>query len=502
MNLTPETCYKALLARDPRYDGRFFTCVKSTGIYCRPVCPAPKPKLAHCTFVPTAAAAQKAGYRPCLRCRPESAPDSPAWAGTSTTVTRALRLIEEGALDEGSIEALADRLGLGSRQLRRLFTRHVGAAPMAVAQTRRLLLAKQLLHQTELPVTDVALASGFGSVRRFNETFRRLYGRSPGSLRGRGGADTGKAAGPDISLLLPYRPPYDWQAMLDFLARRAIRGLEVVDGQGYRRAICLGADIGEVAVTHAPAESALRASIRFPRFDVLPGIIARLRRLFDLQADPEAIRYALSRDERLAPLVQARPGLRVPGGWDAFEIAVRAILGQQVTVAAATRLAERLVDRLGSRVPEGTCSPGLDRLFPHPEDFTQADVISVGMPGARAAALVQLASAYREEPRLFDRRHDLDETITRLRGLPGIGEWTAHYIAMRALQESDAFLASDVALQRVMAIEGRRPSARELLAMADAWRPWRAYAVMHLWHADAASTGTAFQKENVDAALP
>ncbi|MDI5986613.1 AlkA N-terminal domain-containing protein [Halomonas sp. M4R5S39] len=486
MNLTPDTCYRALLARDPRYDGRFFTCVKSTRIYCRPLCPAPPPKFEHCTFVASAAAAQAAGFRPCLRCRPESAPDSAAWAGTSTTVTRALRLIEEGALDGGSVEALADRLGLGARQLRRLFLRHVGAAPVVVAQTRRLLLAKQLLHQTELPITEVALASGFGSVRRFNETFRRLYGRAPGTLRGRRGADRAPTR-PDISLLLPYRPPYDWQAMLGFLGVRAIRGLEAVDGNRYRRTIRLGAEIGEIAVTHVPEEAVLRVSIRFPRLDALPGIIARVRRLFDLQADPEAIRRALSRDEALAPLVQARPGLRVPGGWDAFEVAVRGILGQQVTVGAATRLAERLVDRLGDRLPEDAGVPGLDRLFPLPERFALETIAAIGMPGARAAALVQLASAYRAEPRLFDRCHDLAETISRLRDLPGVGDWTAHYIAMRALQENDAFLASDVALQRALVVDGRRPTARGLLARAEAWRPWRAYAVMHLWHADAAT---------------
>ncbi len=496
MNLTPETCYQALLARDSRYDGRFFTCVTSTGIYCRPICPAPAPRPEHCRFVGTAAAAQEAGFRPCLRCRPESAPDSPAWAGTSTTVARALRLIEEGALDDGDVEALAERLGLGSRQLRRLFRRHVGASPLAVAQTRRVLLAKQLLHQTDLPLTDVALASGFGSVRRFNEVFQALFGRPPSALRGR--RDVAMNA-PGLTLLLPYRPPYDWQAMLAFLARRAIRGLERVEGQTYRRVVRLGGTVGRVDVRHAPEARALRVTIRLPELGQLPSLIVRLRRLFDLQADPDAIRCGLCRDPDLATLVASRPGLRLPGGWDPFEIAVRAILGQQVSVTAATRLAERLVERLGERLPDDG-ETELDRLFPVPERFTLEAVKAIGMPTARATALVRLAAAYSERPSLFDRRGDLDASVARLRELPGIGEWTAQYIAMRGLQESDAFLASDVALQRVLAREGRRPTPRELLARAEAWRPWRAYAVMHLWHADAPAAAIR-QKETCDATL-
>ncbi|MFW3613602.1 AlkA N-terminal domain-containing protein [Billgrantia antri] len=497
MNLSTDTCYQALLARDARYDGRFFTCVTSTGIYCRPICPAQTPKLEHCRFVASAAAAQEAGYRPCLRCRPESAPDSPAWAGTSTTVKRALRLIDEGALDDDRVEALADRLGLGSRQLRRLFQRHVGASPLAVAQTRRVLLAKQLLHETGLPLADVALASGFGSVRRFNEVFRKLFGRAPGTLRGHQG---GAAQAPALKLCLPYRPPYDWQAMLAFLARRAIPGLERIDGEGYHRLFRVGEAVGSVSVNHVPDAKALQASIRLPDLAVLPGVIARLRRLFDLQADPEAIRQGLGRDPALAVLVERRPGLRVPGGWDPFEVAVRAILGQQVSVDAATRLAGRLVERLGERVA-GQEEAGLGRLFPAPERFTFDEIRALGMPGARATALVRLAATYREQPQLFDRRLHLDDTVVHLCNLPGIGEWTAHYIAMRGLQESDAFLPTDVALQRALAEQGRRPTPPELLTRAEAWRPWRAYAVMHLWQADMATTMARPREERGDAAL-
>lgn len=497
MNLSTDTCYQAMLARDARYDGRFFTCVTSTGIYCRPICPALAPKLENCRFVASAAAAQEAGFRPCLRCRPESAPASPAWAGTSTTVKRALRLIDEGALDSDGMEALADRLGLGSRQLRRLFQRHVGASPLAVAQTRRVLLAKQLLHETELPLADVALASGFGSVRRFNEVFQHLYGRGPGTLRGRR-TELHQVA--ELTLRLPYRPPYDWQAMLAFLSRRTIPGLERIDGECYHRVFRVGEAIGSVSVMHVPADNALQASIRLPELAALPSVIARLRRLFDLQADPEAIRLGLGRDPALAPLLERRPGLRVPGGWDPFEVAVRAILGQQVSVDAATRLAGRLVERLGETMTD-RAETGLNRLFPSPERFTFDEIKALGMPGTRATALVRLAAAYREQPQLFDRRQDLDETVDHLCALPGIGEWTAHYIAMRGLQESDAFLPSDVALQRVMAEQGRRPTPRELAARAEAWRPWRAYAVMHLWHADAATTVANPKQERGDATL-
>ncbi|WP_232090535.1 AlkA N-terminal domain-containing protein [Billgrantia diversa] len=355
-----------------------------------------------------------------------------------------------------------------------------------------------MLHETELPLADVALASGFGSVRRFNEVFLQLYGRAQGTLRGRR-AELSQAAA--LTLRLPYRPPYDWQAILAFLARRTIPGLERIDGEGYHRVFRVGETIGSVSVNNASADSALHASIRLTELSALPSVIARLRRLFDLQADPEAIRQGLGRDPALAPLVEGRPGLRVPGGWDPFEIAVRGILGQQVSVDAATRLAGRLVERLGECL-EGQAGIGLERLFPAAERFAFDEIKALGMPSARATALVQLADTYREQPRLFDRRQDLDETVAHLCALPGIGEWTAHYIAMRGLQDSDAFLPTDVALQRVLAEQGRRPTPRELLARAEAWRPWRAYAVMHLWHADAATTKAAKpQQEECDATL-
>ena len=481
MKLDPAVCYRAVQARDARSDGRFFTCVKTTGIYCRPICPARPPKRENCAFVATAAAAQEAGFRPCLRCRPESSPDLDAWRGTSATVSRALKMIEGGALDDGDVAALAERLDIGERQLRRLFRQHMGAAPVTVAQTRRVLLAKLLLHQTDLSMIDVAMASGFGSVRRFNETFQALYDRPPSALRRR---ITTTVPTAEIELLLPYRPPYDWETMRRFLARRALEGMEVVDDESYRRVITLDDATGTIAVRHAPEESALRVTVRFPQLPALPVIIARIRRMFDLSAEPGAIAAVLSADPVLAPLVAERPGLRVPGAWDGFEIAVRAILGQQITLTAATRLAQKVVAQLGEKMADDLPQPGLTHAFPRPEFFDAKTMAKIGMPLARAQALAGVARAVIDDPHLFDPRRDLAEAVTRLRQLPGIGEWTAQYIALRALGESDAFLAGDVALQRKLAGRGPRLTAAQLLARAEHWRPWRGYAVLHLWMDD------------------
>jgi AraC family transcriptional regulator of adaptative response / DNA-3-methyladenine glycosylase II len=481
MPLNASFCYRAVLARDVRYDGRFFTCVRTTGIYCRPVCPARPPKLENCTFVPTAAAAAEAGYRPCLRCRPESSPDLDAWRGTSATVSRALKLVEGGALDDGDVVALADRLEIGERQLRRLFRQHVGAAPVTVAQTRRVLLAKQLIHQTDLPMIQVALASGFGSARRFNETFQQLYDRPPGELRRRAAASSPDA---EISLLLPYRPPYDWATMMRFLGPRSIAGMEVVADNSYSRVIELGDSTGSITVSHEPDKSALRVIVRFSKLNALSVIIARIRRMFDLSADPGAIAKVLSADPILAPLVNARPGLRIPGAWDGFEIAVRAILGQQITVKGATQLATQLVATLGDSLePNGDLSE-LTHAFPRPGRFEKSRLARLGMPGARAAALSNVAAAFAADPRLFDPRRDLDHAVQSLRALPGIGEWTAQYIAMRALGETDAFPAADIGVLRGLAQNGERPTLKQAMAHAEHWRPWRAYATLHLWMAE------------------
>jgi AraC family transcriptional regulator of adaptative response / DNA-3-methyladenine glycosylase II len=484
MDMDQDACYRALLTRDARFDGRLFVGVKTTGIYCRPICPARTPKRENVRFFPSAAAAQMAGFRPCLRCRPETSPDSGAWRGSSSTVSRALSLIEDGALDEAGVDALAERLGVGERQLRRLFQRRLGASPIAVAQNRRIHLAKQLIHETSLPMTQVALASGFGSVRRFNETFQRLFDRPPASLR-RSHAPADAAAA--VSLHLTYRPPYDWNGILDFLSLRAIPGVERVEAGAYVRTIALGGEQGLIRVEPAP-RNRLKVSVQFGKLSLLPSIIARVRRVFDLAADPLAIAAHLGQDPVLAPLVAARPGLRVPGAWDGFELAVRAILGQQITVTAATNLAGKLVRAYGQPLPEPAC--GLTHTFPTPDSLAGADIAALGMPRSRGAALSALAAAVAADPGIFGPSRSLEAAITQLRGLTGIGEWTAQYIAMRELREPDAFPAADIGLMRALADEtGRRPTPAELLARAERWRPWRAYAALHLWasetHAEA-----------------
>lgn len=482
MDLDHDACYRAIQTRDARFDGRLFVGVRTTGIYCRPVCPARTPKRENVMFFASAAAAQEAGFRPCLRCRPETAPDLGAWRGTSNTVSRALSLIEAGALDGADVEALANRLGVGERQLRRLFRRHLGASPVAVAQTRRVLLAKQLIQETRLPMAEIALAAGFGSIRRFNETFQQLFRRPPSALRRGNAADVSAGPTGEVVILLRYRPPYDWPAMLDFLRARCIPGVETITGDRYARTIEIDGATGIVAVEPADG-AALKATIRFPKLSALPVIIARLRRVFDLAADPQTIGAHLAEDPALAPLVKARPGLRVPGAWDGFELAVRAVLGQQITVSAAIGLAGKLVATYGEKLAVAHIDfPTLTHVFPRPERLRGADIAALGMPRARGAALSSLAAAVAADPQIFGPKRSLEEAIAQLRSLSGIGEWTAQYIAMRELREPDAFPAADIGLQRALADEtGRRPTAAELLARAERWRPWRAYAAQHLW---------------------
>ena len=328
--LDATSCYRAVAARDPRFDGKFFTAVVSTGIFCRPICPAKTPRNENCRFFPSAAAAMAAGFRPCLRCRPETSPGAPAWNGTSAVVTRALRLIEQGALDHSSLPALCDRLGVGERQLRRLFDQHLGASPSAVDGSRRLMLAKKLLTDTALPIGEIAYAAGYRSPRRFREAVRSAYGRAPSAMRG-GGADSDS-----IELHLGFRPPYDREAMLSFLAARAIPGVEEVRDGTYRRTVRLGEDVGRFEAHIGDCELVARFSGLQAKG--LPAAIARVRTLFDLSADPAAIGRGLSGDPVLAELNTRRPGLRVPGAWDGFELCVRAVLGQQVTVAGASTL--------------------------------------------------------------------------------------------------------------------------------------------------------------------
>jgi AraC family transcriptional regulator, regulatory protein of adaptative response / DNA-3-methyladenine glycosylase II len=483
-----EICYRALRSRDARFDGLIFVGVTSTGIYCRPVCPARSAKFENCRFFGSAAAAQEAGFRPCLLCRPETAPEMASWRGTSNTVSRALALISDGALDgEGaSVETLAGRLGLGERQLRRLFMQHLGASPVSVAQTRRVLFAKQLIHETRMPMTEVALAAGFGSLRRFNEIFRDLFHRPPSALRRKTSGKSAASMPAGVTLRLRYRPPYDWNSMLGHLQARAIPGVELVEKGTYRRTVEIDGFVGSVEVGHLPQRHSLSVTIRFPDVKSLPAIVTRVRRLFDLGADIETIDEHLSRDPLLAPLVAQRPGLRAPGGWDGFELAVRAILGQQITVVAARRLGGQLVALHGAAVPaRERIHASLSHVFPTAKRVASARALGLGMPGARQTALKALAEAVVADPNLFRPFGTIEEAIVRLRTIRGVGEWTAQYIALRALRETDAFPATDVALLRgAEKIDGTRSTAAGLLTRAELWRPWRAYAAQHLWAAD------------------
>jgi AraC family transcriptional regulator, regulatory protein of adaptative response / DNA-3-methyladenine glycosylase II len=483
-----EICYRALQSRDSRFDGLIFVGVTSTGIYCRPICPARTAKYENCRFFGSPAAAQEAGFRPCLRCRPETAPDLASWRGTSNTVSRALALIADGALDGdgASVEALAARLGIGERHLRRLFVQHLGASPVSVAQTRRVLFAKQLIHETNMPMTEVALAAGFGSLRRFNEIFRDLFHRPPRALR-RKMLSSPTHAG--VTLRLRYRAPYDWDSMLGYLRARAVSGVELVEGGRYLRTVAIGGLTGSVEIGHLAQRNSLSVTIRFPNVKFLPAIVSRVRRVFDLGADIETIDAHLSRDPLLAPLVAERPGLRAPGGWDGFELGLRAILGQQVTVVAARRLAGQLVVNHGELVSKDyVTDPRLTHVFPTAERLASAKSINLGMPASRRLSLKALAEAAVADPNLFRPFGTIDEAIARLRKIRGVGEWTAQYIALRALREMDAFPAADIGLLHGAAIiDGAMCTESSLLVRSESWRPWRAYAAQHLWAVNAAT---------------
>jgi AraC family transcriptional regulator, regulatory protein of adaptative response / DNA-3-methyladenine glycosylase II len=475
MALDSSTCYRALSARDSRFDGRFFTGVLTTGIYCRPVCPARTPRRENVRFFPCAAAAEKDGFRACRRCRPDAAPGTPAWAGTSATVARALRLISAGVLDERPVDALSDQLGIGDRHLRRLFREELGASPGEIAATRRVHFARNLLVDTDLPVADVAFSAGFGSIRRFNEAFRDTFACTPAECRR---ARVAAPAGSGLRLKLPYQPPFRWTDLENFLAPRMIPGVESISGGVYRRAFVDGESYGVVEIEPVSGESALELRLPSVRPAELLAVVARARRLFDVDADVGTIASDLSRDPALRRDVRRAPGIRVPGCWDPFEVAVRAILGQQVTIAAATTLTGRLVRALGTSLPGpmGT----LTHLFPSAATVASADLSKLGVPRARAAALTRFAQACARGDLDWSAPADLEPLSGKLTAIPGIGPWTAQYVAMRALGEPDAFPSGDLWLRR-LAEPGRTISEKELEEKSNAWRPWRAYAAFYLW---------------------
>ncbi len=545
MELDPDTCYRALVAHDARFDGVFFVAVASTGIYCRPVCRARTPARTGVRFYRHGIEAERDGYRPCLRCRPEVAPGYSSVDARSHLVHNAVARIHAGVLNHVSVDELAASLGVTARHLRRAMQLELGVTPVALAQSRRLAMAKQLLHDTGLSMAEIAFASGFSSVRRFNALFHERFGRAPSSLRRSAGdsAETGSSAADEsaapaasnisgrtsITLRLDYREPFDWAATLAFLRARAIAGVEAVVGETYRRTVRIGRHTGWVSITDDGDRPSLAAEISLSLSGALMQVVARLRALFDLDADPSIIADHLSADALLAPLVARRPGLRIPGAFDGFEVAIRAILGQQITVRAASTLSGRLAATFGQAIDVPFAE--LHQLMPTAEHLAAAEIDAIqalGMPRARALAVHSLAAATAsgsvplESPAEsalgppLSPVDDIDAAVDALVAVRGIGPWTAQYIAMRVLRWPDAFPAGDLVLRQVLArhvsspvsdnasgpapnsarrpthkARGAKSSAKPALSSAQCasraqpWRPWRAYAAMHIWQSQA-----------------
>lgn len=475
MQLDPDRCYQALTSHDVRFDGLFYVGVASTGIYCRPVCPAKTPRRENCRFFRSAGVAELAGFRPCLRCRPELAPGQARIDSAGRIAGAVAQRIEDGALNEGSLEELAAEFELSSRQLRRLVQQELGLSPVELAQTQRLLFAKRLLADTRLPVTEVAFASGFSSVRRFNALFQERYRLTPSEMR-RG---TEGAAVDALTLELCYRPPFDWEALLGWLESRTLTGVERIEHGSYSRTLRLGAHQGWITARPAPSgRAALRVEVSTSLTPALTSVLARLRHLFDLHADPNQINAHLSEDPVLRGRIERHPGLRVPGAFDGFELGLRAILGQQVSVRAATTIAGRFVTAFGE--PAGHPQPGLTHLSPTAKRIAAADateLTTLGVTRSRAASIQALAREIAEGGLRLEPGAPLERTLSRLISLPGIGEWTAQYIALRALRWPDAFPHSDLGLRQALG----GVAASTVLKAAESWRPWRAYAALHLW---------------------
>ena len=497
----PDRCYQAAHSKDARFDGVFFIGVTSTGIYCRPSCPARTPKRENVRFYASAAAAQQAGFRACLRCRPDATPGSPEWNMRADVVARAMRLIRDGIVDREGVEGLARRLGYSVRQLNRVITAEVGTGPLAIARAQRSQTARVLLETTALPIAHVAFAAGFTSVRQCNETVREVFADTPSGLRSRvskaaarrrmqnapGGATQG------IRLRLPCRRPFSPESVLGFLGIRAVPGIEALDGHTYRRSLRLPHGHAVVALTAAdPGDEApmfVEGELHLSDLRDLTTAVSRCRQLLDLDADPIAVLEALRPDPMLGPLVTAHPGRRVPGATDGFELAVRAVIGQQVSVAGARTIAGRLVHAAGEALPEPI--GGITHLFPTPSALialAQRDAATFSMPSGRRQALVALAEAVDSGTVVIDPGADPSELRTSLVALPGIGPWTAEYVAMRAVRDPDAFMPTDLGIKRAARSLGHPDDPAHLCAMSEGWRPWRSYAMVHLWALPAAQT--------------
>jgi AraC family transcriptional regulator of adaptative response / DNA-3-methyladenine glycosylase II len=479
MMIADDAAYDALKSHDARFDGVFFVGVTSTGIYCRPICPAKTPQRKNCRFFESAEAAEKARFRPCLRCRPELAPGHAPIDNAHRIAHLITRRIDEGLLDDGAgLEEIAAQFGISSRQLRRIVQKELGVSPVELLKTRRLLLAKQLLTETTMPMIEVAFASGFSSLRRFNDAFLNQYRMPPTRLRKAAAEPHGKIATGTSTLRLSYRPPYAWDAMLEFLGARVIRDVEFVDADSYARTVRLGSHTGWIKVTHAPEKRALMVEFAHSLSPALPALLGRLRNLFDLTARPDLIAAHLKRDKLLRKSVMKNPGLRVPGAFDGFEMAVRAILGQQITVKAATTLSGRFAAAFGERIE--TPFPELTRLSPLVSRVAKSSIggiAKLGIVSARAAGILALARDFECGTLKLDAGVNPEAEIPRLVALPGIGPWTAHYLSMRASRWPDAFPKEDIAVRNNLG--GVSPKQAEELSQP--WRPWRSYAVMHIW---------------------
>ncbi|MGH2749916.1 MAG: AlkA N-terminal domain-containing protein [Actinomycetota bacterium] len=471
-----EHCYRALSSRDERFDGWFYTAVTSTGIYCRPSCPATTPKRVNVRFYRTSAAAQEAGFRACKRCRPDATPGSPAWNLRADVVARAMRLIADGVVERDGVAGLARRLGYSERHLSRVLTEEVGAGPLALARAQRAQSARVLIESTRVPFTEVAFAAGFASIRQFNDVVKTVFDLTPTELRRRAGPDVAGAPG-TVVLRLPYRRPFAAGEMMSFFAARAVPGVEESDGATFKRSLRLPHGSGIAELSARDGHVSCRLSLDDPRD--LTVAVARCRRLLDLDADPFAVDRQLEGDSLLAPLVARAPGMRVPGTADPAEHAIRAVIGQQISVAGARTIAGRLVARYGKPLtaPHGA----LTHVFPEPAALADADPSDLPMPAARRRAVMTLASALASGELCLDPGADRLEAHRRLVALPGIGPWTASYIGMRALGDPDAFPASDLGVRRALERLGDPIAPRDVLVGAERWRPWRAYATHYLW---------------------
>ena len=479
--LDHETCYRAVTSRDPRFDGWFVTAVTTTGIYCRPSCPAMTPKRRNVTFHPTAAAAQVAGFRACRRCRPDASPGSPEWNVRSDTVARAMRLIEDGAVNRGGVSGVAAHLGYSHRQLHRLLTAELGAGAQSLARAQRAHTARVLIETTAMAFSEVAFAAGFASIRQFNDTIRAVYAANPRELRAAAVNRPGMAVaapGP-LVLRLAVRPPFDGTGLTRLLARKAVPGLEAADHLTYARALCL--PHGEALTVLRPAVDHVSCELTLadPR-DVVPAV-ARVRRLLDLDADAGAVDELFGADPLLQPLVAAWPGMRVPGSVSGIEMAVRAVIGQQVSVAGARTVTARLLTTYGKPV-NSDIHPGVTHHFPTADALAAADPATLPMPRARARTLVGLCAAVADGRLDLEVGADRAETTAALLALPGVGPWTADYVRLRALGDPDVLLSTDLGVRRALERLGVAGDPRSAAERGQGWRPWRSYALMHLWH--------------------